>query len=81
MFTVTNNAKANTITENINYVAIIELRNYIVNMSKDKAPYSIIAVGETEDEVLETASTEWFLSSSIADGWYKVVAIDEITIA
>lgn len=73
-------ANLNKVNENTNYVAIIELNVNALKMLKNKAPYEIIAVGETEDEVLETAGTEWFLLSSLAEGWYKVVALDEIEI-
>lgn len=75
MYTVQN---FNKVKANTNFVAIIELRAYTIKMLKNKAPYSIIAVGETEDEVLETAGTEWFLNSAIAEGWYKVVPLNEV---
>ena len=73
-------ANLNKVNENTNYVAIIELNANALKMLKNKAPYEIIAVGETENEVLETAGFEWSMNHAIAEGWYKVVALDEIEV-
>lgn len=80
MFTVTNDAKAKTINENTKYVAIAPLLETVINMSKDKAPYTVLTVGATIEEVEMFASADWMMAHSIVDGWWTIVTIDEITI-
>lgn len=80
MFTVTNDAMAKKINENTKYVAIAPLRETVINMSKDKAPYAVLTVGATIEEVEMFASADWMMAHSILDDWWTIVAIDEITI-
>lgn len=68
------------INENTKYVAVLEIRDYILKMSKDKTPNLIIAVGETEEEASNLGWTEFRVNFLTLADTIKVVPIEEINL-
>ena len=69
------------INENTKFAAVLEIRDYILKMSKDKTPNLIVAVGETEEEASDLGWMEFRVNYLTLADVLKVVPIEEIILA